>query len=316
MNDDSFVAQAPIFIGGVERSGKTYMRLMLAAHPKIAVSRRTNMWTRFYGRYGNLRRTGNFERCLTAMLQNKHIRLLNPDAERIRSEFWQGPGTYAHLFALLHQHDAERQGKPRWGDQTEMIERCADAIFAAYPGARMIHMIRDPRDRFEAMIARRPQSKKRVGFAVAKWLFSTALARRNQQNYPGRYLIVRYESMVATPEETLRDVCRFINEAYAPAMLALENAPRFWRTDKRPSHSGASPLSPDFIGRYRQGLSPYQIDFIQKAARREMLLHGYTPDASRPGSGAHIGQYLLQWPVDAARLWSWRPLDVVMAWRG
>ncbi|MDI9547716.1 MAG: sulfotransferase, partial [Chloroflexota bacterium] len=114
--------RGPIFIGGTGRSGKTWMRFMLSSHPNICLSRRANLWTDHDGRYGDLARVANLERCLDTLLRSKHIQFLNPDADRIRREFRHGPATYARLFALLHEHYAEQQGKPRWGDQTEMIE--------------------------------------------------------------------------------------------------------------------------------------------------------------------------------------------------
>src|SRR5262245_50478355 len=112
----------PIFIGGLAHSGKTELGLMLSAHPNIVLTRRTYMWTRFYNRYGDLNRSDNFERCLTAMLRHKYMQVLEPDPERIRQEFWQGPPTYTRLFALFQEHYAERVGKPRWADQLGFIE--------------------------------------------------------------------------------------------------------------------------------------------------------------------------------------------------
>jgi hypothetical protein len=63
----------PIFIGGTSRSGKTLMRWMLSSHPRIVVTRRTEMWTRFYGRFGDLTEPANLERCLRAMLERRQI---------------------------------------------------------------------------------------------------------------------------------------------------------------------------------------------------------------------------------------------------
>ena len=133
----------PILLAGVAHSGKTLLRLALSSHPRLAFSRRTYMWTRFYNRYGDLREPRNFERCLAAMLAHKPTRALDPDPNRIRREFRQGEPTYARLFALFHEHYAERLGRSRWGDQLGFVERYADLIFAAYPDARMIHMVRD-----------------------------------------------------------------------------------------------------------------------------------------------------------------------------
>src|SRR3990172_4921197 len=120
----------PVFVVGIERSGTSLIYALLASHPNIAMTRRTNLWTHFFGQYGDLHRRENFERCLASMLRYKRLLPLKLDPERIRREFWQGEPSYAHLFALLEEHYAERQGKRHWGDKSLNTERYVDAIFA------------------------------------------------------------------------------------------------------------------------------------------------------------------------------------------
>jgi hypothetical protein len=185
------------------------MYALLASHSNIAMANLgSNMWTFFYGQYGDLGRRENFEQCLAALMRYKNALILDPDAERIRKEFWQGEPTYARLFALLQEHFAERAGKRRWGDKTSYVERYADQIFGAYPGAVMIHLIRDPRDRYASAIKRWGTQKGRVGGATARWLYSVGLARRNLKKYPDQYRVVRYETLVSQPEATVREIWR------------------------------------------------------------------------------------------------------------
>jgi hypothetical protein len=298
----------PIFIGGLGRSGKTLMRFMLSSHPNIVMSRRTNMWTTFYNRYGDLSRGDSFERCLDAMLQRKHVALLRPDPERIRQDFWRGAPTYARLFALLHEHYAEQEGKPRWGDQTELIESRADLVLAAYPGSRMIHMVRDPRDRYEAALARRPQGRGKVGGATAMWLYSVGMAKRNQARYPDRYLTVRYETMVREPEENLRKVCAFLDEEFSPAMLTMEDIPRFQRSGVGPEQS---PISTEYIGRFRQRTSGRELAFMQAFAGRDMLAYGYDLEEIQLSFRDRLLLYLIDGPVNLARMVAWRAQELV-----
>ena len=179
--------ERPIIIGGPDRCGKTLLRALLVSHPNIAIPAvGSNYWTFFYGQFGDLARPENFERCLAAMLRYKHALFLRPDPERIRQEFRQGEPSYGRLFALFHRHYAEREGKPRWGDQTGLIERYADEVLAAYPGAKIVHMIRDPRDRYEASLALWPKGRMRAGGATARWRYSARLAQRNLRRHPQR----------------------------------------------------------------------------------------------------------------------------------
>ena len=248
--------ERPLLIGGLSYSGKTPLRLMLNAHPSLNITRRTYMWTRFYGRYGNLDHAANFERCLTALLAVKGVRELRPDVARIRREFRQGPPTYGHLFALFHRHFAERQGKPRWGDQLGSIEQYAGPIFTAYPKAQMIHMIRDPRQR--CLSGRRGT----VGWEAARWRESARLAAHNQERYPERYLVVQYEALLARPEPTLRMICAFLQE---PFQLGVLEAVRVEEMD-RPDHT----------------LSPHDRAFIQAYTKAEMRRVQYWPEAEPP----------------------------------
>ena len=305
----------PIFIGGPDRCGKTTLRAFLVSHPNISIPAvGSNLWTYFYGQYGDLSRRESFERCLDAMLHYKHVAFLKPDPDRIRREFWQGPPTYARLFALVPQHHAEGEGKPRWGDQTGLIERYADQVFAAYPDAKMIHMMRDPRDRYEASLALWPNQKGRVGGATARWLYSVGLAKRNLRKYLDRYKVVRYETMVSRPEETLREVCAFLSEEYTPAMLAMEGALDHLKklidgSEERPGQQGA--LSTAFIGRYRQAVSKYEIAFMQRYAGRDMLAYGYSLEPIHFSFAERLHFTLIDWPINLVRMLSWRSLEAI-----
>lgn len=303
----------PIYIGGPDRCGKTTMRAFLASHSRIAIPAvGSNMWTYFYGQYGNLAARENFERCLHALLHYKHVHFLRPDAERIRTEFWQGEPTYARLFALFLTHFAERENKPRWGAQTGLIERYADHLFAAYPGAKIIHMVRDPRDRYEASLARWPDGKGRVGGAVARWVYSVRLAQRNLRKYPDRYKVVRFETMVTDPEETMREVCEFVGETFEPDLLTMTGAPKHRARMAKGLDDGAEgeiPVSRDFIGLYRQKIDPQEIAYMQLWAGKEMRAYGYEMDALGFSSWDWVQFTAKTLPLNVGRMAAWRSLE-------
>jgi hypothetical protein len=300
----------PIFIGGLDRCGKTTMQAFLASHPNIAIPAvGSNFWSFFYGQYGNLRILENFERCLAALMHYKHALYLQPDPERIRKEFWQGSPSYARLFGLLHQHYAERLGKSRWGDQTGLIERYADQVLAAYPGGKIIHMIRDPRDRYEASIAMWPNGKGRSGGATARWKYSVTLMRRNLSRYPDRYLSVQYERLVRQPEEILRKVCEFIGESYTPVMLAMDGSPGHREKLLQNAGNSVQPLSEKYIGRFRQHVSTQDIAFIQQYAGKDMHHFGYEIEPIRFSSKERIQYETFTRPANLVRMMVWLAVE-------
>lgn len=296
----------PIFIGGLSFSGKTQLRLMLLEHPNIIITRRTRMWTRFYGRYGDLRRERNFERCLGAMTRYQPVRALNPDPQRIRQAFWQGAPTYERLFALIHQHHAEQIGKRRWGDQLGFVEQYADLILAAYPTAKMIHMLRDPRERYEEAAATSRRHRFRLGWETAAWRRSAQLADRNQQRYPERYKVVYNERLIIHPEETAAEVYDFLGEQPPPKSVALN-------ADASPG-AGNALLAKKEVSRPTGGgnngklltISRRNIAFIQRYAKREMVAFDYRPLAVRLTAASWPAFLLLDWPLGLAGAVMWQ----------
>jgi O-antigen/teichoic acid export membrane protein len=323
-------APGPVYIGGLDRSGKTTLAAFLTSHPNIDIpDAGSNLWTYFYGRFGDLARPANLERCLDMMQRYQHVAILHPDPHRIRRDFNAGPRTYARLFGLVHAHHAEHEDKARWGTQTGLIERYADEVFAAYPGVRIIHMIRDPRDRYEASRALWPEGKGQAGGATARWVYSTRLAQRHVRRHPGGYLVVRFEDLVQRTEETLRSVCDFLGETFHPDMLGMPAAPD--RRARLASLSAPStgtpttttallsaapavttrwasqpPLSGAFVGRFRERVSAADVAFIQLHARRLMPVYGYLPVPLAWGAREWSRFLTRTWPGQAARMLAWR----------
>lgn len=298
----------PIYIAGLERSGTSLIFALLASHPNIAMTRRTNLWTHFYDQYGDLADPMNLDRCLATMMRYKRLLVLEPDAERLRTDFLAGERTYGRLFALLEEQYAERLGKPRWGDKSLHTERYAAPIFDAYPGARIVHMMRDPRDRYASSYARWKVRRGGVGAGAAEWLASVRLARGNEQRYPDRYRVVRYETLATQPEATLREICSFIGEAYAPEMLAMEGAAGFRDQGSNSSYGPQEPgvISTSSIGKFRQVLSPRQIAFIEMVTKDEMASFDYEPEGPRLPVAERLRFAVADVPIESAHLIAWR----------
>jgi len=303
--------RGPIFIGGLDRSGKTLLRLMLSSHPNIAMTRRSYMWTDFYKRFGDLSNRVNFERCLAAMLRHKSMRFLEPDIDRIRREFWQGEPTYARLFGLFHLHHAEKLGKTRWGDQLASIERYANPILLAFPSAKIIHIMRDPRERYIDSNKSLSRRRGKAGWEAARWLSSALLAKRNLRHFPENYMVIRYEDFISRPEQTLRDVCSFIGECFEPSMLTMEGAERFGEQDANnlPKNSKSDMISGGESGRSTRLIRKREIAILQAFAKQEMATNGYLLEQPRFSLAEWCVYYLVDWPMNLLGFTAWRLFD-------
>jgi hypothetical protein len=266
---------SPIFVTGAGRSGKTLLRWLLSSHSRIALARRTDLWARFDGRFGDLGRRRGLQRCLRALAARKQVAALGVDLDRVRAEFGCGEATYGRLFALVLAEHARAAGKVRWGEQSEDAERCAEAILAAFPGARLLHVVRDPRDRYAATVERDGRRPGGVLRSAGTWRASVAIARRNLRCHPGACLVVRYEDLVARPAPTLAEVCAFVGEEFEPVMLRAGGVRRY---DRECARSGAGGVvSGAYVGAYRAALPRREVALLHALVGREMRALGYLP---------------------------------------
>jgi hypothetical protein len=122
----------------------------------------------------------------------------------------------ARMFYRLY---AARFGKSRWGDKTPTYGTAIDRIASLLPESHFIHVIRDGRD-VTVSVRRlwfRPGNS--VEACAADWA-SRIAATRAAAARVARYLEVRYESLVTSTEETLREICRFLDLPFDAALLA------------------------------------------------------------------------------------------------
>jgi hypothetical protein len=286
--------RGPILIGGLDQSGKTPLRRMLSAHPDLLLTRRTYMWSRFYKRFGSLSEPSNLERCLAAMLSQKAIQEMHPDLHQIHRDFTQGPQTYERLFELLHRQNLERAGKRRWGDQLGLVERFADVIFSAFSDAKMIHMIRDPRDRSAQGADKKHRSRGKSGWLTARWKFSAYLAQHNSRRYHGKYLVVRYEDLMQDTEKALRRICDFLNETYLPEMLEVPLHDQNVEDERQSKHL-----------RNNASAVKTQVAFTQLFAGRDLRDFGYSIQPVALSAGERVKFSVIDLPTNLAGLIAW-----------
>ena len=311
------IERGPIFLAGIDRSGIGMLCEFLESHPSIAMTRRTNFWAFFLNRFGDLSRRDNLDRCLTAMMRYTRMQVFKSDSEQLYRSLRDEKPTYPRLFALLEEGRARSLGKVRWGDKSMNSEDYADTILTAYPGAKMIHIIRDPRDRYASLLTHRRVGRAGVAASTALWLRSARLAKRNSLKYPDRYRIVRFETVLSQPEVTLRRICHFLEEEYSPAMLTVDGPP-VSTTPQLDPDGGPTPrvITTASIGRFHKSLSLREVAFIQQCTHREMAEYGYKLVAVPLSLSGRLLFYLADYPVNMTLMLCSRAHTATLKWLG
>lgn len=205
------------FVVGVGRSGTTLLRLMLDAHPQLAMPPETGFIPDLITAAKAPGATP--ETALAAVTGHRKWGDF-PMSEDELLERWSAldrmrPRGAVRAFYELY---AEHQGKPRWGDKTPGYTMYMGPISRTLPEARFVHVIRDGRavalSRMRTL-ALRPVEMSKVANRWQKRV-RKARAKGDQLDH---YLEIRYEALVREPEATLRQVCEFIELDWDPALL-------------------------------------------------------------------------------------------------
>jgi hypothetical protein len=203
------------FVVGVGRSGTTLLRLMLDAHPQLAIPAETHFVPELLEREGECR---DSDELVDAIVSARTWSDFGLDPGRLRAAAAGADGA-ADVLRAFYGLCAEREGKPRWGDKTPGYVKRMRTIGAALGEARFIHLLRDGRDVALSRRKRGMGAEKPISDVAELWKRRIENARRQAKRLPGRYLELRYEDLVAEPEPALRDVCKLIELDFDPGML-------------------------------------------------------------------------------------------------
>ena len=211
---------APIpFVVGLTRSGTTLLRMMLDAHPELAVPPETHF-------VPDLIKTARAEEATAEQLAAAIT------GNRTWGDFGITEAELLEAFNSIEQIDdgqavrtffemyAAKQGKPRWGEKTPAYMLSIKRIGTTIPEARFIHLIRDGRDVALSQTDRAINEQPPPADQAARWVKRIRKARDQGADIGSeRYLEARYEDLVREPEETLKRICAFIKLPFDEQML-------------------------------------------------------------------------------------------------
>ena len=228
----------PVFVVGCGRSGSTLLRLMLDAHPDLAVPGESHFIPELRRRFPD---PVEPDTVTAALLRTPHFRHWSVAEttvwERVRA---LDHPTFAGLVEAAFLANADEHGARRWGDKTPAYVRSIPLLHGLWPDARFVHLIRDGRDVALSYLSLHwgPDT---VWSAARKWRHDvTAGIRDGQPLGTSRYLEVRYEDLVADTEETLRTICVFADLSFDRGMLdpaARRDHPTLAPADGRAFHA-------------------------------------------------------------------------------
>jgi Sulfotransferase family len=204
------------FVVGCPRSGTTLMSVLLDRHPRLAVTPETaffdemvpHLWYHY-----------NDPLLLRLLSQWRRLPELNLTPADLVGQITRREAVAKELFSAMLQLYARRSGKVRCGEKTPQHLRKVPTMLKWFPNGRAICMLRDGRAAALSLF-QMPWYHGSLRSAASCWLHSVRLMERFARTHPDRFMVVRYESLVADPEPVMNSVMAFLGETYDPRQLS------------------------------------------------------------------------------------------------
>ncbi len=249
-------APSPVFVYGALRSGTTLLRLMLSGHPALHSTGEAD----FLFDYIAPAPGGGWRYDRAALAGDRIFRAKGLTLP----EGLDGADLAEHLLAEM----AARAP----GRLCLSLHRAAPKIVALFPRAKIIHLIRDPRD-----VAR---SSIRMGwagnsyFGVDHWIGTEQDWEAAGLDEP-EALTLAYESLMADLEGELTRICGFLGLEFDPAMLRYHENSTYY-----------GPPDPGIAQKWKTKASPREIALIEARVGGLLAERGYVPagPAATPGA--------------------------------
>lgn len=297
-----------IFIVGVSRSGTTLARRILDRHPRVGIATENHYlghllaWEgarHYFRRVGDLRDDSAIRRLVELIYSDElqrrsRLRELSPywrwltgrvPRADIEAYLLASDRTERGLFEAFLRIYADRRGKAIMGEKTPAHLAYADTLLEWFPGARIVHCMRDPRAIHVSELRRRAENAVGVPYRQlvrvpvlleafvllqVTWAWAAAVGRHRRlaRRHPDRYRLLRFEDLVTDPERTLADLCAFLGITFEPRMLEQ-------RVTSRGTLEGESGFDAGAADRWRTAIRPGARRCIERLLGRRLAEMGY-----------------------------------------
>ncbi len=289
--------EPPFFLVGCPRSGTTLLQRLLDAHGSVAVAPETFFYRRFVEqaeRYLPLSDDEAFGRLLADVIATPEFADMALEAEAFRegalARWSPAERTFAGVFGYWLGVFAKARGVSRVGEKTPDHLMAVPWLVEAFPGCRIVHLVRDPRAVVNSWRGL-PWSMGSVQQDAGAWRHSEFKYQRLSRRFSEQMISLRFEDLLNHPAEELARVCGFLGLTFDEQMLGFE------RTDAKASgvnverepwkQNVSGPLDPSIAEKWRAKVTPAEMADIEAVTWGLMQARGYQPES---------GALRLAWP--------------------
>lgn len=262
----------PVFIGGCDRSGTTYLASLLGVHSACITTPESQFKTdalRMVESNGPLS-----EEVVNQITSHWRLKLWELDSKALAGLSRASYPDFLRSLVCAYQQCVGKQQAKVWIDHTPNNLSYSHALLELFPEAKFVHIVRDGRA-VAASVLPLDWGPNTVDHAAKWWLerlsscFATELGLS-----PARILRVRYEDVVSRPEEALQTLCKFLGLEFEPTMVQGGGfrVPGYTRAQH---HLVEGKPDPSRIDRWKKTLSSRDIELFEFRAADVLQHLGY-----------------------------------------
>jgi hypothetical protein len=272
------------FIVGSARSGTTLLRMMLNAHPDVAVPPESRFVVELY-RSDEVR----VEDFLARLAAHRRWVSWDTPIEDVRAQL-AGATTvsYPEAIEAAFMAFAQSRNKKRYGDKTPRYIEDLPLLARLWPDSRFVHLVRDGRE-VALSYADVPFGPSTVAKAAALW--KERVSTGMKQGRPlgdERYLEMRYERLLANPEQEVEVLCSFLDLNFDPAMLDYAEVSRSEVLERASLYNPNVTKSITRTRSWDEQMPRAQIEVFEAIAGDTLDELGYERAFPSPGLGARL----------------------------
>ena len=297
-----------LFVVGNSRSGTTMMGRIVGNHPAVFTFGELHFFGQLWSPAVSVNLNQSDAETLAAKLfciqregyrTHGNAQSFEQDARTFCETLTNYPIDPAELYSEFLSYETSLHGKTIPCDQTPRNVFYIDEILKYYPNAKIINMVRDPRD---VLLSQKRKWKRRflggsdmpIKESLRDWInyhpitinkiWHTAVSTADRYADHERIITIYFEKLLEDSEATVSRLCNFVDIEYDKSLLQVPQVGSSVNTDK-PGQLG---INPDRAGNWNESeknisnLSSSEIYISQKLNGTLMQKHNYTPISIRP----------------------------------
>jgi hypothetical protein len=291
LNSANLRRRCPVFVLGCPRSGTTLLYDMLLSAGGFAVYlAESNVFNVLALRFGDLAEKSNRERLLEVWLGSKLFRATGLNCQLIEQKVLGECHNAGDFLHIVMSEIARSQGMQRWAENSPECLLHLPLVKQLIPDALVIHIIRDGRDvatSLEKVRYVHPfpwEERQNLIGSGAYWEWIVQRGRAYGKRLEKDYLEVHFEDLIASPQETLNQVGRFIDHELDHERIRQV---AYGSVAKPNSSFKTESLGSSFnpVGRWRKAFSPEQLVRFERMIGATLRELGYIPETDQAVRG-------------------------------